>query len=86
VAKAKTGGKAVRTTISLNRTVHQWAEDLRKAEGHNSISDLIADLIRRRKEAAAGIVYPEHRDSFTTMEDRPTKPGKKKKPFDPENQ
>lgn len=68
----RTRGGAVRTTITLNPSVDAWAEELRIALGHNSLSDLIADLIRRKKEEhdKAGNNYPPHRDQVIAIEEK----------------
>lgn len=84
--KKRGGNQAIRTTISLNPTVHAWALELARQEGHNSISDLIADLIRRKRDAG-GVIYPAAREEII-MEDKPPKPPaprkKKKRPSDPQ--
>lgn len=68
------GEKAVRTTITLNPRVFEWAEQMRKEEGFNSLSDFLAELVRRRKEMAdpgKAVQYPRHQDQHATTEERP---------------
>jgi predicted CopG family antitoxin len=74
--------KAVRTTITLNPKVYQWALELMEEAGHNSLSDFIADLIRRRKGMSSGVRYEIEEGQHMVIEDAPPKsqaPSKKPK-------
>lgn len=88
--------KAIRTTITLNPAVNRWAEELRIALGHNSLSDLLADLIRQKKTEqekrrcgeTSPTVYPPYREApIMAMEEPkqvyPAKSDKNKKPKNP---